>query len=104
MSVTASLCASIGTPAFIIPRLRPGVIVHVHDIFLPGEYPRDWLQREHIFWNEQYLLRAFLMFNQNFEILLANAYLSGKYPAVVRATFPTVDPSNGASFWMRRVR
>src|SRR3712207_7395472 len=43
----------------ILPRLRPGVLVHVHDIFLPGEYPRDWvLGPEHRFWNEQYLLQA----------------------------------------------
>ena len=44
----------------VLPRLRPGVIVHVHDIFLPFEYRRDWVLDELRFWTEQYLLQAFL--------------------------------------------
>ena len=44
----------------VLPRLRPGVIVHVHDIFLPFEYRRDWVLDELRFWSEQYLLQAFL--------------------------------------------
>lgn len=47
----------------VLPRLRPGVIVHIHDIFLPEEYPREWVLDKHIFWAEQYLLQAFLLFN-----------------------------------------
>ena len=44
----------------LLPTLRPGVIVHVHDIFSPRDYPRDWLADDVKFWNEQYLLEAFL--------------------------------------------
>jgi hypothetical protein len=86
----------------ILPRLRPGVIVHVHDIFLPREYPVQWIKQKHIFWNEQYLLHAFLMFNHAFEVLLSNALLAVKYPEVVRKTFPATDSLAGASLWMRR--
>lgn len=42
----------------ILPRLRKGVIVHVHDIFLPCEYPKEWVLNLRRFWNEQYLLQA----------------------------------------------
>jgi hypothetical protein len=86
----------------ILPHLRPGVIVHVHDIFLPREYPVEWVKQKHIFWNEQYLLRAFLMFNQTFEVLLSNALLTMKYPKVTKKAFPAGAVQTGASFWMRR--
>src|SRR4029077_19197551 len=58
----------------VLPRLNPGVIVHVHDIFLPFDYRRDWVMDELRFWTEQYLLQAFLMFNSDFEVLMANHY------------------------------
>jgi len=60
----------------VLPRLNPGVIVHVHDIFLPFEYRRDWVLDEFRFWTEQYLLQAFLTFNSEFEVLLANYFLT----------------------------
>jgi hypothetical protein len=60
----------------ILPRLEPGVIVHIHDIFLPFEYRRDWVLDEFRFWTEQYLLQAFLTFNSEFEVLMANSYLN----------------------------
>lgn len=53
----------------ILPRLNEGVIVHIHDIFLPAEYPKAWVLKDHRFWTEQYLLQAFLSFNSMFEIL-----------------------------------
>ena len=60
----------------VLPRLKPGVIVHVHDIFLPFDYRRDWVKKEFRFWTEQYLLQAFLIFNSEFEVLMANGYLN----------------------------
>jgi predicted O-methyltransferase YrrM len=45
----------------ILPRLQPGVIVHIHDVFLPNEYPKDWVLDDNRSWNEQYLVRALLM-------------------------------------------
>ena len=51
----------------ILPRLKPGVLVHIHDIFLPAEYPRTWVFDLFRFWNEQHLLQAFLAFNDKFE-------------------------------------
>ena len=47
----------------VIPRLAPGVIVHVHDIYLPYEYPRAWVEQLRWYWAEQYLLQALLAGN-----------------------------------------
>jgi len=86
----------------VLPRLRPGVIVHLHDIFLPFEYPRDWVLDEFRFWTEQYLLQAFLMFNSEFEVLMANSYLNHYYVQDLKAAFPNLRGWGGGSFWMQR--
>ena len=86
----------------VLPRLRPGVIVHVHDIFLPFEYRRDWVLDECRFWTEQYLLQAFLALNSEFEVLMANSYLKHYHEEDLKAAFPTLDRWVGGSFWMRR--
>jgi predicted O-methyltransferase YrrM len=86
----------------VLPRLKPGVIVHVHDIFLPFEYRRDWVLDEFRFWTEQYLLQAFLMFNSEFEVLMANSYLNHYHRADFKAAFPGLPSWKGGSFWMRR--
>jgi hypothetical protein len=90
----------------VVPRLRPGVVVHFHDIFLPDEYPRHWVMRERRFWNEQYLLQAFLSFNEAFAVLWAGAYLARHHPAALLAAFPwrVWDTRRPGSFWIRRVR
>ncbi len=88
----------------VLPRLKPGVIVHVHDIFFPFDYRRDWVLDEFRFWTEQYLLQAFLSFNSEFEVLLANKYLAYRYMKEFKTTFPTSPGWGGGSFWMRRKR
>jgi hypothetical protein len=86
----------------VLPRLKPGVIVHVHDIFLPFEYRRDWVLDEFRFWAEQYLLQAFLTFNSEFEVLMANNYLNQYHEEELKAAFPNLSSWGGGSFWMRR--
>ena len=86
----------------VLPRLKPGVIVHVHDIFLPFDYRRDWVMDEFRFWTEQYLLQAFLSFNSEFEVLIANSYLAHRYMKELKATFMNSPWWGGGSFWMRR--
>ena len=86
----------------VLPRLKTGVIVHVHDIFLPFEYRRDWVLDEFRFWTEQYLLQAFLTFNSEFEVLLANSYLNHYHQQDLKAAFPSLPSWAGGSFWMRR--
>jgi Methyltransferase domain len=86
----------------VLPRLKPGVIVHVHDIFLPFDYRRDWVIEQRRFWTEQYLLQAFLTFNSQFEVLMANAYLNHYQGEDLKATFPNLPSWIGGSFWMRQ--
>jgi hypothetical protein len=54
------------------------------------------------FWTEQYLLQAFLTFNSEFEVLVANSYLSHRYQKDLKATFSSLPSWRGGSFWMRR--
>ncbi len=90
----------------ILPRLRQGVAVHIHDIFLPDEYPRRWLMDAHYFWNEQYLLQAFLAFNSSFRVLWAGRFMHIQHPALLRTAFPSYAEHAGdsfpASFWIER--
>jgi len=86
----------------VLPRLKQGVIVHVHDIFLPFDYRRDWVLDEFRFWAEQYLLQAFMTFNSEFEVLMANSYLNHYHREDLKAAFPDLPSWEGGSFWMRR--
>lgn len=86
----------------VIPRLKKGVIVHIHDIFFPKEYPKSWVLDEYRFWTEQYLLQAFLAFNTAFEILFCNSYMGLKYPSEMKSTFPHSPWLYGGSIWIRK--
>jgi hypothetical protein len=87
----------------VLPRLRPGVIVHIHDIFLPEDYPLWWLTERTLFWNEQYLLQAFLTHNTDFQILLANNYLRLNHLDALKQTFPNCPIFDYAqSMWIQR--
>jgi len=62
----------------IFPLLNKGVLIHIHDIFFPYDYPLEWLQ-EGRFWNEQYFLYVFLQYNTKFKIKFCNSYSGYKY-------------------------
>lgn len=85
----------------ILPRLRPGVLIHVHDIFLPGDYPKEWVVNLGIHWNEQYLLRALLIDSHGFEVLFGCAYVLERFPELLRHALGG-SLFGGGSFWMRR--
>lgn len=85
----------------ILPVLKPGVIIHFHDIWYPFEYPIEWLKGG-TFWTEAYLLRAFLMFNPAFKILCFNSYLNKCLTERVSAEFPLFIKHPGASLWLQR--
>jgi predicted O-methyltransferase YrrM len=86
----------------ILPRLASGVVVHLHDVFADFEYPDAWIFGENRSWNEQYLLRAFLMFNNAFEVLYANDLFARDRWALVAARWPALLENPGGGFWMRR--
>ena len=88
----------------VLPRLAPGVLVHLHDVFLPHDYPPDWVLGENRSWNEQYLLRALLMMSSGFEVLFGCSYAFWRYPELVIAALANPDGAGygGGSFWRRR--
>lgn len=90
----------------VLPVLKKGVWIHFHDIFIPFEYPKDWITKHHIFWNEQYLLRNFLSYNSDFKTRLSNAFWSETNTDLLRSCFQMpggVRLTNGGSFWIERV-
>jgi len=87
----------------VLPALQPGVYVHLHDIFIPFEYPREWIE-EGRSWNEAYLLRAFLQFSDSFEIVLMNTYLEHFHEDWFARHMPLCLKNRGGSIWLRRTR
>ncbi|HBV97888.1 MAG: hypothetical protein JL50_07630 [Peptococcaceae bacterium BICA1-7] len=89
----------------ILPYLSKGVLVHLHDIFLPYDYPPGWGAR---YYSEQYLLAvALLSETKKFDVLLANAFISHdtELSAAARPMWEgpvlgDVDMTGGASFWL----
>ena len=89
----------------ILPRLKPGVIVHIHDIYLPYDYTAGNVPR---LWNEQYLLATALLFGApRFELLFPSWFI-GRDPdlaahaeAMLRQGPIAELDLFGASFWMR---
>lgn len=86
----------------VLPRLGPGVVIHLHDIFLPDDYPDLWIFERGQTWNEQYILQAFLMHNERYEILMANRFLWKMDAKRLEDLYRGVQPPWGCSFWMRK--
>lgn len=88
----------------VLPRLAPGVRIHVHDIFLPHDYPQDWAVTDNRSWNEQYLLRALLMYSKAFRVVFGCSYAFHRFPEEVRAALalPSAAAFGGGSFWMEK--
>jgi hypothetical protein len=83
----------------VLPSLPAGVHVHVHDIFYPFEYPPEWLYEGRA-WNEAYLLRAYLTFNETIRINWFSSYLALFHRAEVEASLPTWGVNTGGSLWL----
>jgi predicted O-methyltransferase YrrM len=96
----------------VLPTLNVGVIVHIHDIVLPKIYSKYWYPS--FFWNEQYLLYAFLAFNRSFKVMWAGNYMHLNHPHRLEEVFPsysffknnvnsTKRQLGHKSFWMQRI-
>lgn len=86
----------------VIPRLAPGVIVHIHDIMWPFEYPKAWILEGRA-WNEAYMVRAFLQYNASFQILLFNNFAGYCLTDLVRELMPRFLENKGGSLWLRKI-
>jgi predicted O-methyltransferase YrrM len=87
----------------VLPRLASGVVVHFHDIWLPYEYHRTLVETMGMYWAEQYLLQAFLIGNDGWEVLFAAQAIAHEHPDRLRALVPSyTGESYPSAFWMRR--
>lgn len=86
----------------VIPELKPGVIIHVHDCAIPYEYGKGQIVNNRRNWNELYLVWAFLLGNKNYEILLANNYFFRNYKEIMINTYPTLERKSQSSLWIQK--
>lgn len=84
----------------ILPILAKGVIIHFHDIFYPFEYPKKWVFNGHN-WNETYFLKAFLMYNKDFEIILFSDYIH-KFSKESFKKMPMSYQNTGGNIWLQK--
>jgi hypothetical protein len=89
----------------VLPRLARGVRVHIHDIFLPHDYPREWVLEQNRSWNEQYLVRALLMDSTRLRVRFGSSYAWATFPDQVSRALglPPGQGYGGASLWLEVV-
>lgn len=85
----------------ILPKLKSGVYIHFHDIFYPFEYPREWVLEGRA-WNENYMIRAFLSFNNEFKIVFFGSYLMQFHRDLFAREMPLCLLNPGGSIWLQR--
>ena len=85
----------------IVPALRAGVIIHLHDIFLPYDYPRGWVLDHRWHMEEQYLVQAMLQGSDGYQVLWAAHYFQSKLPDF-SSYFHQPGPSDATSLWLRK--
>lgn len=92
----------------ILPRLTKGTLIHIHDIYIPYEYPQEhFYGKQKFFWNEQYFLQAFLTNNRDFEILMPGYFVQRDMNKDFQTAFPQYDPLKHrptSSFWLRKIK
>ena len=89
----------------LLPRLKVGVIVHIHDIFTPRQYPASWVVDEVKFWNEQDLVEAFLSHNTSWEVIGALNHLYHRHRDRLLAVCPFLtDDQEPRSLYIERTR
>lgn len=86
----------------VLPLLNKGVKIHIHDIFFPFEYPREWVIEQKRGWNEAYLIRAFLMYNEAFKIISFNSFLETHHQGMLQEHFPVILKGEGSSLWLSK--
>jgi hypothetical protein len=89
----------------ILPALATGVHIHVHDIFLPHDYPQTWAVDENRSWNEQYLVQALLMYTMALRVEFGCAYAFHAFPELVAAALahPQRRSYGGGSLWLTKI-
>lgn len=85
---------------YILPSLKEGCLVHIHDIFYPYNYPLLWTVDWKCVLTEQPLLMAFMYGNRHWKCLCANNYLIMNHGQIIPNK---LKPPCGGSFWIQKV-
>jgi hypothetical protein len=90
----------------IVPKLKKGAFVHWHDIMIPTNYWKDWVQTGTMFWNESYMLHAFMLFNEAFKIVWASRYMQLHHADEMKKQLSYFAPEKHrcTSFWVRKIQ
>ncbi len=88
----------------VLPVLKSGVLIHFHDIYYPFELPEHWVLNRKWFWNENYLIRAYLTGNSGYEIMNFNSYLHNEFRNWLSDNMPAclIDDKDSGSIWIRK--
>ncbi len=89
----------------VLPLLAAGVYIHFHDVFLPQDYPKQWVLKENRSWNEQYVLQAILANSGRYKIIFGSNYACLRHQKALIEALGS-DPEKlpgGCSFWIRKV-
>jgi hypothetical protein len=87
----------------VLPQLESGVLVHVHDITLPWDYPCEWLMEQHWAWTEQYLVQMMLGSGEMFEVIWPGHFLQRTQPEF-QTYFPFGARRTAFSLWLRKAK
>jgi len=92
----------------IIPTLKIGTLIHWHDIMIPGDYPEKWIKHGNKFWNESYLVYAFMLYNDSFEVVWGSRFIQMHYPSLINEYYNDINLNDAneqlSSFWIKRVK
>jgi len=86
----------------VLPRLKSGVFIHFHDVFAGFEYPHSWIFEQNRSWNEQYILRAFLMYNEAFDVVYMGDLFARRKLGVIDDLCPLIKKNHGGNLWLRK--
>jgi len=86
----------------ILPNLKSGVYIHFHDVFYPFEYPKEWIYEGRA-WNEVYLLRAFIQYNNAYKIQFFNTFLEHFHKDIFMSGMPICMKNTGGSIWIKKI-
>ena len=89
----------------IIPKLKVGSLVHWHDIVIPTNYWKEWIENGNQFWNESYMVHSFMLFNESFKTIWAARYMKLNYTNEMQQIFPYLQRNHHLmSFWIERIK
>jgi len=89
----------------IIPKLKVGSLVHWHDIVIPTDYWKEWIDDGNMFWNESYIVHSFMLFNESFKTIWAARYMQLNYFNEMQQIFPYLQSNHHLmSFWIERIK